>query len=98
MRTKRIELILALHGKLARDGKLGVPEIDDILEKRLECHRTFQGRGIEIQCRWPQREGMGTEVVSVSAIESEEIAGCDSARDRDLYESHLAEERYDQAG
>ncbi len=33
MRTKRIEIIPALHGKLTRDGKLSEPDIYYSLEK-----------------------------------------------------------------
>jgi hypothetical protein len=97
MRTKRIEIIPALHGKLTRDGKLSEPDIADILEKWLERHPPFKGRENELQVvrgRWTLREGIRTEVVSVSAIENEDIAGYDPAQDRDLYEYYLAEERY----
>ncbi len=40
------------------------------------------------------REGIKTEVITVSAVETEDIAGYDPAQDRDLYEYYLAEERY----
>jgi hypothetical protein len=97
MRTKRIEIIPALHGKLTRDGKLSEPDIYYILEKWLERHPTFKGRENEIRIvrgRWTLGEVVGTEVVSVSASENEEITGYDPAQDRDLYEYYLAEERY----
>ncbi len=97
MQSKRIEIIPALHGKLTRDGKLSEPDIHFILEKWLERHPTFKGRKNEIRNvkgRWTLREGIRTEVVSVSAIENEDIAGYDPAQDRDLYEYYLAEERY----
>jgi hypothetical protein len=89
MRTKRIEIIPALHGKLTHDGKLSEPDIYYILEKWLERHRTFKRRENEIRVvrgRWTLREGIRTEVVSVSGIENEDIAGYDPAQDRDLYE------------
>jgi hypothetical protein len=97
LQTKRIEIIPALHGKLTRDGKLSEPDIYYILEKWLERHPTFKGRENEIRIvrgQWTLREGIRTEVVSVSAIENEDIAGYDPAQDRDLYEYYLAEERY----
>jgi hypothetical protein len=100
MRTKRIEIIPALHGKLTRDGKLSEPDIYYILEKWLERHLTFKGREKEIRIvrgQWTLREGIGTDVVSASAIENEDIAGYDPAQDRDLNEYYLAEERYYQA-
>ncbi len=101
MRTKRIEIIPAVHGKLTCDGNLSEPDIYYILEKWLERHPTFKGREQEIRIvrgQWTLREGIRTEVITVSAIENEDIAGYDPAQDRDLYEYYLAEERYYQAG
>ena len=97
MRTKRIEIIPALHGKLTSERKLSEPDIYDILEKWLERHPTFKGREKEIRIvrgEWTLREGIGTDVVTVSVIENQDIAGYDPAQDRDLYEYYLAEERY----
>ena len=97
LQTKRIKIIPALHGKLTRDGKLSEPDIYYILEKWLERHPSFKGRENEIRIvrgRWTLREGIRTEVVTVSAVENEDIAGYDPAQDRDLYEYYLAEERY----
>ena len=97
LQSKRIEIIPALHGKLARDGKLSEPDIYYILEKWLERHPTFKGRENEFRVvsgRWTLREGIRTEVVTVTAIESEDLAGYEPAQDRDLYEYYLAEERY----
>jgi hypothetical protein len=67
------------------------------LEKWLERHPTFKGREKQIRIVRGQltlREGIGTDVDSVSAIENEDIAGYDPAQDRDLYEYYRAEERY----
>jgi hypothetical protein len=47
-----------------------------------------------VRTRWTLVEGIRTEVVSVSVVESEDIDGYDPAQDRDLYEYYLAEERY----
>jgi hypothetical protein len=96
MEPKRIEIIPSLHGKLTRDGKLSEPDIYYILEKWLERRPAFKGREKEIRIdrgQWTLREGIRTEVINVSAIESEDIAGYDPAQDRDLYEYYLAEER-----
>jgi hypothetical protein len=100
LQAKRIEIIPALHGKLTPDGKLSEPDIYDILEKWLERHPTFKGREKEIRIvrgQWTVGEGIRTEVVTVSAVENEDIAGYDPAQDRDLYEYYLAEARYYQA-
>jgi hypothetical protein len=97
MQSKRIKIIPALHGKLTRDVKLSEPDIYFILEKWLERHPSLKGRENEIRIvrtRWTLAHGITTEVVSVSAIENEDIAGYDPAQDRDLYEYYLAEERY----
>jgi len=97
LQPKRIEIIPALHGKLTVDGKLSEPDIYFILEKWLERHPSYKGREKEIRIvrsRWTLREGIRTEVVTVSAIENDDIAGYDPAQDRDLYEYYLAEERY----
>jgi hypothetical protein len=97
LQTKRIKIIPALHGKLTRDGKLSEPDIYFILDKWLERHPTLKGRENEIRIvrgQWTLREGISTEVVTVSAIENEDIASYDPALDRDLYEYYLAEERY----
>jgi hypothetical protein len=90
-------MIPALHGKLTLDGKLSEPDIYYILEKWLERHPAFKGRESDIRIvrgRWTLCEGIRTEVVSVSVVENEDIAGYDAAQDRDLYEYYLAEERY----
>jgi hypothetical protein len=97
LQKKKIEIIPALHGRLTRDGKLSEPDIYYILEKWLERHPTFKGREHEFRIargRWTLREGIRTEVVTVSVIENEDIAGYDPAQYRDLYEYFLAEERY----
>jgi hypothetical protein len=97
MQAKRIEIIPAVHGKLTREGKLSEPDIYDILEKWLDRHPSFKGREKEIRIvrgQWTLREGIRTDVVTVSVVENEDIAGYDPAQDRDLYEFYLAEERY----
>jgi hypothetical protein len=94
---KRTTIIPALHGKLTRDGKLSEPDIDYILDKWLERHPAFKGREQDLRIsrgRWTLREGISTEVVSVSVRENEDIAGYDPAQNRDLYEYYLAKERY----
>jgi hypothetical protein len=67
------------------------------LAKWLERHPSFNGKENEFRIfrgQWTLREGFRTEVVSVSAIQNDNIAGYDPAQDRDLYGYYLAEERY----
>ena len=88
MGTKRVKIIPALHGKLTRDGKLSEPDIYYILKRWLERHPSFVGREQEFRIdrsRWTLREGIRTEVITVSAIETEDIAGYDPA-----YETAIA--------
>ncbi len=101
MATKRGTIIPDLHGKLTRDGKLSEPDIYYILEKWIERHPEYTGRELKIRIvssPWTLREGIRTDVVSASVVESEQIAGYDPAQDRDLYEYYLAEDRYYQEG
>jgi hypothetical protein len=88
LEAKRIEIIPALRGKLTRDGKLSEPDIYDILEKCLERHPTFKGREKQIRIvrgQWTVGEGIRTEVVTVSAVENEDIAGYDPANPRSAH-------------
>ncbi len=65
--------------------------------KWLERHPTFKGREQEIRIvrgQWTLREGIRTEVITVSAIENEDIAGYDPAQDRYLYEYYLMAEAF----
>jgi hypothetical protein len=98
MGPRRITIIPSLHGKLTRDGKLSEPDIYCILEKWLERHPEVQGRERNIRIsrgRWTLPEGIRTEVVWVSIVEDEDIAGYDPAQDRDLFEYYLAEDEED---
>ena len=66
---------------------------------RIESSTACSTKGREKEIRivrgqWTLLEGIRTDVVTVSAIENEDIAGYDPAQDRDLYEFYLAEERY----
>ena len=45
MGTNRVKIIQALHDKLSGDRKLSEPDIYYILEKWLERHPAFKGRG-----------------------------------------------------
>jgi hypothetical protein len=49
MRTKRIEIIPALHGKLTRDRKLSEPDIYCILEKWLEGRAARDDDGLHME-------------------------------------------------
>jgi hypothetical protein len=55
-----------------------------------------QGPGGDIritQGRWTLPEGVRTEVISVSILPGDDIAGYDPAQDADLYEYFLADEQ-----
>ena len=94
---KRITIIPRIHGKLTRDRKMSEPDIYWILEKWLERHPEIKGRERDIQItrgRWTLAEGIRTEVITVSILAGNDIAGYDPAQDADLYEYFLAEERY----
>lgn len=96
MPTKRITIIPRIHGKLTRDHKMSEPDIYFILEKWLERHPEIKGRERDVQIsrgRWTLPEGCRTEVISVSILLGDDIAGYDPAQDVDLYEYFLADEQ-----
>ena len=96
MPANQVTIIPAIHGKLTRDRKMSEPDIYWILDKWLERHPEFRGRekDIRISCgRWTLPEGIRTEIIRVSMLACDEIAGYDPAQDADLYEYFLAEER-----
>jgi hypothetical protein len=100
MNPKRIEIIPSIHGKLTRNGKLSEPDIYHVLDKWLERHPEIKKRERDIRIsrgRWTLPEGMRTEVVWVSIIEGEDIAGYDPVQDRDLYDYYLMEDHSDRA-
>jgi hypothetical protein len=85
LKMKRVKIIPALHGKPTRDGKLSEPDIYYILERWLERHPSFVCREQEIRInryQWTLGEGIRTEVITVSAIENDEIAGYDPVQVR----------------
>jgi hypothetical protein len=93
---KRVEIIPRLHGKITREGKLSEPDIYYIVEKWLARHPELKARQRDIRIvrgRWTLPQGVRTEVVSVSILAGNDIAGCDSAEDAELYEYWLAEEQ-----
>ncbi len=96
MALKRITIIPSIHGKLTRDRKMSEPDIHWILEKWLERHPEVKGRENDIQItrgQWTLPNGIRTEVIRVSIVSGDDIAGYDPAQDADLYEYFLAEER-----
>ncbi len=96
MPGKRITIIPRIHGKLTRDRRMSEPDIYWILEKWLERHPKVKGRERDIQIsrgRWTLPEGICTEVISVSILPGDDIAGYDPAQDADLYEYFLADEQ-----
>jgi hypothetical protein len=96
MPPKRITIIPDIHGKLTRDRKMSEPDIYWILEKWLERHPEVKGRERDIRIingEWNLPQGIKTEIISVSIVAGDDIAGYDPAQDTDLYEYYLAEER-----
>jgi hypothetical protein len=101
MVTNRITIIPAIHGKLTFDGKLSEPDILWIVEKWLERHPQIKERRQDIRAvrgQWTTEEGLRTEVVTVSVVAGDDIAGYDPNQDADLYHYWKAEPRYWEAG
>ncbi len=96
MALKRITIIRSIHGKLTRDHKMSEPDIYWIMEKWLERHPEVKGREQDIQItrgRWTLPNGIRTEVIRVSIVSGDDIVGYDPAKDADLYEYFVADER-----
>lgn len=101
MATNRITIIPAIHGKLTYDGKVSEPDILWIVEKWLERHPQVKERRQGIRAlhgQWTTEEGVRTEVVTVSIVVGDDIAGYDPDQDEDLYQYGKAEPRYWEAG
>ncbi len=99
-KQKRIKIIPAIHGKLTRDHKVCEPDVSWILEQWLERHPEIKKRQKDIRVthgQWTTAGGLKTEVISVSVIVGDDIAGYDPETDVDLYEYWIAEDRYWQA-
>jgi hypothetical protein len=67
------------------------------LGERLDRHPEIKNRQKDIRVthgQWTTEEGLKTEVVSVSIVAGEDIAGYDPEEDADLYEYWKAEDRY----
>ena len=93
---KRVEIIPRLHGKITREGRLSEPDIYYIVEKWLARHPELKARQRDIRIvrgRWTLPQGVRTEVVSVSILGGDDIAGYELAEDADLFEYWLAEEQ-----
>jgi hypothetical protein len=96
--AKRITIIPDIHGKITRDGKMSEPDIYFIIEKWLERHPEIQGRERDIRIvrgHMTLPQGNKTELISVSIVAGDDLAGYDPAEDMDLYEYYLAEPRDD---
>ena len=99
--VKRIRIIPAIHGKLTQDGKTSEPDVYWIVEKWLERHPEItnrQGRIRAVRGQWTTADGLKTEVITVSIVAGDDIAGYDPEQDADLYEYWKAEARYWEAG
>ena len=100
MPDNRIKIIPAIHGKLTSEGKVSEPDVYWILEKWLERHPEVGARQKDIRItrgQWRTEDGLKTEVINVSIVAGDDIAGYDPQTDADLYEYWKPEERYWQA-
>jgi hypothetical protein len=94
---KRVTIIPAVHGKLTYDGKVCEPDIAWLIEKWLDRHPEIRKRRHEIRAlggRWTTEDGLRPEVVTVSILAGDGIAGYDPEEDADIYEYWKAEDRY----
>ncbi len=99
--VKKITIIPAIHGKLTHDGKVSEPDVYWIVEKWLERHPEIenrQGRIRAVRGQWTTADGLKTEVITVSIVAGDDIAGYDPEQDADLYEYWKAEPRCWEAG
>ena len=97
MTQNRITIIPGIHGKRTRDGKVSEPDIYWVLEKWLDRHPEVKGREKDIRIvrgRWTTDDGLRTEVIMVSIVAGDDIAGYDPEQDADIYEYWKAEQRY----
>lgn len=91
---KRVEVIPFLHGKRLPDGTVSEPDIYAILGRWLARHPEIRSRECDLRVsrgRYTTSDGLVTEMVRVTIVASEDLAGYDPAADRDLYDNHLAE-------
>ena len=96
MNKKRITIIPDIEGKITRDGKVSEPDIYWIMEKWLERHPEIKKRRQDIRISRggkSLRPGVKTELIDVSIVAGDDIAGYDPAQDADLYEYYLHTER-----
>jgi hypothetical protein len=96
MNPRRITIIPHLHGKLTPDGKVSEPDIYWIVEKWLERHPEVKGRERDIRIvrgTMALPQGTKTDLISVSIVAGDDIAGYDPAQDADLYGYYLWEGR-----
>jgi hypothetical protein len=98
MNPKRITIIPSIHGKITRDGKMSEPDIYWILDKWKERHPEIKGREKDIRIvrgTITLRPGIKTDLISVSIVAGDDIAGYDPAQDEDLYAYYVSEQRDD---
>lgn len=98
MNPKRITIIPNIHGKITRDGKMSEPDIYWILDRWKERHPEIKGREKDIRIvrgTITLGPGIKTDLISVSIIAGDDIAGYDPAQDEDLYAYHVSEQRDD---
>jgi hypothetical protein len=93
---KRVKLVPCLHGKRTPDGRIGEPDIYHILDRWLARHLEVKSRERDVSIsrgRYTTLDGLETEMVRVTIVAGDDVAGYDPAADRDLYSYFLAEER-----
>lgn len=98
-KPKRITIISYIQGKITRDHKISEPDIYWILEKWLERHPEVKDRRKDIQIVRGTKTllmGIKTDLISVSIVAGDDIAGYDPAQDQDLYKYYLAEDINDE--
>ncbi len=99
MPPKRITIIPYIHGKIGRDGRLREPDLDWIIERWLERHPQVKKRQRDIRVVRGTRSlqaGMKTDLIHVSIIAGDDVAGYEPAQDEDLYVYFLADDQHAQ--
>jgi hypothetical protein len=96
MPPKRITIIPYIQGKIGRDGKLREPDMDWIIEQWLERHPQVKKRQRDIRVvrgACTLHTGIKTDLIHVSIVAGDDVAGYEPAQDQDLYAYFLAEDQ-----
>jgi hypothetical protein len=93
-KLRRVEIIPFIHGKITTDGKVSEPDIHWMLGRWLERHPEFALRRKDVQITrgaTTTRDGLKTELMHATILESGDLCDYDPNEDRDLYEYFLAD-------